>query len=215
MTCAFYDPDEDNSGEDQIFENDTIELDNFDDLSKWNEDKEKQVNIEKNIELLENNRKDIQVINDSMLRISGLLLTVSLSGLYFVYNKSSSWCFGPALFIASFMLSLAIYKSIKSLEFKPRTSISNENLLEELQDAHTREHGTTCDAFKYLKIGIISLIIGLLFFAQDSVHLIPTLNNLSPLNSSSFAEIKLYPNISMSIKLITYNLFLSILSIEI
>jgi len=185
MTCAFYDPDEDTQEEDQFFESDSSALGNLEeDQSKWDADLEKQVFIEKNIELLENNRKEIQIINDSILRISGLLLTASLSGLYFIYNNSSSWCVGPALFFASMALSFAIYKSIKSLELKPRTSIGSEKLLEELQDAHAIEDKTTKESFLYLKIGIIALIIGLLLFAQDSVHLIPTLNNLTSLNAT-------------------------------
>ena len=73
MTCRFFDPNEDNNTmRDREFD------ESIEDLSNFEYDRTNQAEIEKNIDLLENNRKDIQIVNDSMLHISGLLLTVSL-----------------------------------------------------------------------------------------------------------------------------------------
>ncbi len=194
MTCKFYDSDEDELAEDVDFDDAT------EDLSKWDKDLEKQASIEKNIKLLEDNRDDIQTVNDSMLRISGLLLTASLTGLYFIYNNSHSWYVGLFLFSASIILAWAIFTSISALELKPRTSVGNEKLLEELQDAHSKEDKVTRDAFFRLEAGIILLIIGLILFALDSTHFFDMLYNSTLSDSTSAAVVKISPVLSVSLK---------------
>jgi len=194
MTCKFCDPDEDDSV------NDAERDDDAEDLSKWDKDLEKQATIEKNIKLLEDNREDIQTVIDSMLRISGLLLTATLSGLFFIYNNSSSWYVGFCLFLGSILLTGSIFTGISALELKPRTSVGNEGLLEELQDAHIKEDNVTRKAFSYLKLGIILLIIGLILFALDDIHFFNMVYDSS--NSTSVSGVKISPILSASLKML-------------
>ena len=187
MTCTFFDKDEDSPEENP--DDKTNFDDEIEDLSKWKRDQERQVTTERTISLLDSGRRKIQVVNDSMLRISGLLLTASLSGLFFIYTNSISWYVGLCLFIASILLSFSTFESIKALELKPNTSVLNDALLDEIKDAHDKEVRITSCAILILKLGIGALIFGLALFAIDSVHFIDVIKNSTLSNLMLVAEI--------------------------
>ncbi len=181
MTCTFFD--EDNL--EDISENDADFDDDAEDLSKWEEDQKLQATTERAINLLDGSRRKIQVVNDSMLRISGLLLTASLSGLFFVYTNSISWYVGVFLFGASILLSISTFESIKALELKPNTSVLSDALLDEIQGAHDKEVEITSFAIFVLKLGIGALMLGLASFAIDGTHFLDIINNSTTLSNST------------------------------
>lgn len=88
MTCAFYDPDEDLES---VEDNQDFVIDDTAESNDWDRDLEQQVKTEENIKLIDDNRKDIQTANGSLLSVSGLLLTGTLGALYFSYNLNSAF----------------------------------------------------------------------------------------------------------------------------
>lgn len=191
MTCEFFDPDEDTDYPEYI----EFSLDDTaQDLSDWDKDLERQVEIEDNIKIIEDNRADIQKVNDSLLSVSGLLLTLSLGALYFGFNKQST--FNPPLvskiflILASVFLISSILKVISSLQLKPRIQTEKEEFLGVLQRSHDAEHSLTSTAIFHLKIAILCMILGLvfMFLVGESAFVLSRLNN-STIESNALAKI--------------------------
>jgi hypothetical protein len=170
MTCTFFDPDE---NLESIEENPAdFVIDDTSGSTEWDRDLEQQVKTEDNIKLLEDDRKDVQRANESLLSLSGLLLTGTLAALYFSYNKDSSnipWTTTILLFTSSILISWSIFKTLGSLRLKARKPLVKEELENALREVHDEEYEITNSAIDLLKYAIGALILGLILLALNVI----------------------------------------------
>lgn len=83
MTYTFFDPDDDSSAP---RDDDVSAISgnlNGGTTSLWAQDLQRLSPMSDSLDVLKDEHKDVRIVNDSILRISGLLLTVTLGAIYF------------------------------------------------------------------------------------------------------------------------------------
>jgi hypothetical protein len=131
------------------------------------------------------------------LRISGLLLTVTLGAIYFSFDNSDTI---PRftklfLFISSILLGLAIFVSIFTLKIKSRYILENIEFINAMQETTDNENKWTNRAVKVMLAAVSSLVIGMIAFAICQAYN-DMLNNFSLLRIRPIELIQVATNIT-------------------
>ncbi len=167
MTYTFFDPDDDSSAP---RDDDVSAISgnlNGGTTSLWAQDLQRLSPMSDSLDVLKDEHKDVRIVNDSILRISGLLLTVTLGAIYFSFDNSDTI---PRftklfLFISSILLGLAIFVSIFTLKIKSRYILENIEFINAMQETTDNENKWTNRAVKVMLAAVSSLVIGMIAFA--------------------------------------------------
>jgi len=127
--------------------------------------------LEKTIEIIEQERKDIRTIIQSSLSISGLLLTISLGVIYFGYSNNSTIVPPTStkvlLFMSSSLLTASIFINILALRLKPIRPIETDDRAISLREAYDNEKWYTSWSTIALLLSILGLFFAMGAFAWD------------------------------------------------
>lgn len=167
MTFTFFDPDDD-SDPPRDDDNGAIEGDsNGNAESLWEQDLQRLSPISDSLGVLRDEHKDVRIVNDSILRISGLLLTITLGAIYFSYNNSDTI---PRftkllLFLSSILLGVTIFVSIFTLKLKSKYFLEKIEFINAMQETTDSENKWTNRAVKAMSVAVTLLVVGIMAFA--------------------------------------------------
>jgi hypothetical protein len=173
MTRTFFDPDDDDdSGTPRANDGAIGENSNGNTMSSWQQDLQSLSLISDSLEVLKDEHKDVRVVNDSILRISGLLLTITLGAIYFSYDNSDTI---PRftklfLFLSSILLGVTIFVSIFTLKLKSQCFLEKIEFVNAMQETTDSENKWTNRAVKAMLVSVTLLIIGITAFAICQAH---------------------------------------------
>lgn len=167
MTFIFVDPDDDN---DTSRDDDNVATErgsNGNMTSLWEQDLQRLSPVPDLLDVLKDEHKDVRIVNDSILRISGLLLTITLGAIYFSYNNSDTI---PRftkllLFMSSILLGIAVFVSIFTLKLKSRYFLESMEFVNAMQETTDSENKWTNRAVKTMLVAVTLLVVGIMAFA--------------------------------------------------
>lgn len=140
-----------------------------------------QTGVSKQIDLIEQNRKNIRTLIRTSLQIASLLLAVALGVLYFSYGDNGKDGNGndivpfltkSLLFIASVLFPISILINIYALRLKPILSIVETTQAIELDKVYRHEKYWTFISTFILGISVCLLVFGMIDFALDRANII-------------------------------------------
>lgn len=196
MTCTFFDRDDDSSttrdDDGGVVDGDS----NGSTTSLWAQDLQRLSPMSDSLEVLKDEHKDVRIVNDSILRISGLLLTITLGAIYFSYDNSDTiprftkLC----LFLSSVLLGIAVFVSIVTLKIKSRYILESIEFINAMQETTDSENNMTNKAVIIMLFAVSFLVVGMLSFAICQAY--NDVYNLTLLSTKPIELIKAATNLT-------------------
>lgn len=130
-----------------------------------------QPNIVEKAEIIKQNRENVRAIIQSLLQISGYLLTIALGVVYFGYSESGKdiipYGTRVLVFASSLFFPISIFMNIWALRLKPEIIIEDETQVIELNKTFEKEKWWNNAAIFFLLLAVLGLIGGMIIFVVE------------------------------------------------
>jgi hypothetical protein len=137
--------------------------------------KDQVISPETRVDSLEKDHENLHSTIQVLLSTSGLLLTICLGAIYFSYNSTSKIeipvITKGSLFVCVLLLSLSVLANAHILRLKPPAPVDKNEYADNLYNIYKKEKPYVNKSVLLLEGANIFIIIGILIFAWDRLHL--------------------------------------------